>query len=256
MPKRAGASPRLPRRLADGRPKGEQLREILEGYAAASPAGHALPSERELADRYGVARMTIRSEIDRLAGEGLLYRAHGRGTFVAEPRVAQAMALTSFTEDMRGRGMQPSSKVVARELIDASDALATRLEIRPGDTVLRLDRVRLADGSAMAFEQAYLPVARFPGIEETDFEGASLFALLTERWEVDLRDAEQRVVATSIAGEEAELLEVPEGQPGLRFRTLARDRRGGAAYYAVSLFRGDRYEIDLRQTRPELDSTT
>ena len=253
MAKRGGDAPRLPRRLVDGRPKGEQLREILEGHVAALPPGSALPSERELAERYGVARMTVRGEIDRLTSEGLTYRAHGRGTFVAEPRVAQAMALTSFTEDMRSRGMKPSSKVVAQEVIEAGDALAARLEIRPRDPVLRLDRVRLADGIAMAFEQAYLPVARFPGIDATDFAGASLFDVLGERWNLQLRDADQRVVATSIAGEEADLLEVPDGQPGLRFRTLARDSAGSPAYYAVTLYRGDRYEIDLHQERPEGD---
>jgi GntR family transcriptional regulator len=253
MARRGGASPRLPRRLADGRPKGEQLREILEGHVAALPPGSALPSERELAERYGVARMTVRSEIDRLTGEGLIYRAQGRGTFVAEPRVAQAMALTSFTEDMRGRGMEPSSRVVAQELIESGEALAARLEIRPGDPVMRVDRVRLADGTAMAFEQAYLPAARLPGIDEADFAGTSLFVLLSERWDVELRDAEQRVVATAIVGDDAGLLEVPEGHPGLRFQTLARDRDGTPVYYALSLFRGDRYEIDLRQVWPDAD---
>jgi GntR family transcriptional regulator len=103
----------------------------------------------------------------------------------------------------------------------------------------------------MAFEQAYLPTERYPGIEETDFADASLFDLLSGRWSVDLGDADQRVVATAIEGDEAELLEVPDGQPGLRFRTVARDRERVPVYYAVSLFRGDRYEIDLRQVRPE-----
>jgi GntR family transcriptional regulator len=249
--KRSGPAPRLPRRLADGRPKGEQLREILEAHAAALAPGSPLPSERELAERYGVARMTVRGEIERLTSEGVIYRAHGRGTFVAEPRVAQAMSLTSFTEDMRGRGMTPSSRVVARELIEAGETLAARLELRPGTAVLRLDRVRLADGVAMAFEHAYLPADRFSGIEATDFSGLSLFSVLAERWGIELGDADQRVVATTIEGEEAELLDVPAGQPGLRFRTLARDRDQAPVYYAVSLYRGDRYEIELRQVRPE-----
>jgi DNA-binding GntR family transcriptional regulator len=251
MASRRGRSVRLPRRLAGGRPKGEQLREILEALAASLSPGSPLPSERELAERYGVARMTVRNEVERLTGEGVVYRAHGRGTFVAEPRVAQAMALTSFTEDMRGRGMEPSSTVVAQELIEAGEALAARLELRAGAPILRLDRVRSADGTAMAFEQAFLPIERLPGIEEADFSGASLFELLTNRWRVRLHDADQRVVATAIEGDEAVLLQVPEGQPGLRFRTVARDDDQVPVYYAISLFRGDRYEIDLRQLRPD-----
>jgi GntR family transcriptional regulator len=242
---------RLPRRLAGGRPKGEQLREILEGLLANLPPGSELPSERELAERYGVARMTVRGEIDRLTAEGLTYRLQGRGTFVAEPRVAQAGSLSSFTEDMRGRGMKPSSVVLAQEEIEATALLAGKLELAPGAPVLRVDRVRLADGRAMAVEQAYLPMDRFPGVAESDFSRASLFELLGDRWGAGLGDADQRVVAVAIEGADAEELDVAEGQPGLRFQTLTRDRDGTPLFYAVSLYRGDRYEIDLRQVRAD-----
>jgi GntR family transcriptional regulator len=243
------AAPRLPRRLAGSRPKGEQLREILDGLLASLPPGSELPSERELAERYGVARMTVRGEIDRLTAEGLTYRLQGRGTFVAEPRVAQAGALSSFTEDMRSRGMAPSSVVLAQEQIEANELLAGKLELAPGAPVLRLDRIRTADGTAMAVEQAYLPVARFAGVVDTDFSEASLFELLTERWGVRLGDADQRVVAVAIEGADAKALDVAEGQPGLRFHTLTRASDGTPLFYAVSLYRGDRYEIDLRQER-------
>src|ERR1700754_2295075 len=110
----------MPRKLSRSAPKGQQLREILEGLLAELEPGSALPSERELAERYGVARMTVRGEIDRLTQEGVTYRIHGRGTFVAEPRVAQASLLSSFTEDMRARGMEPSSAVIAQEQEAAS----------------------------------------------------------------------------------------------------------------------------------------
>ena len=96
----------LPRRLPGG-PKGQALREILEGLVASLPAGSALPSERLLAARYDLARMTVRTEVDRLAAAGSVYRLHGRGTFVAEPRVAQDVLFSSFTEDMRARGFEP-----------------------------------------------------------------------------------------------------------------------------------------------------
>jgi GntR family transcriptional regulator len=239
----------MPKRLASTRPKGEQLREILDRLVEASPPGSALPSERELAERFGVARMTVRGELDRMTAEGITYRLQGRGTFVAEPRVAQALVLSSFTEDMRARGMEPSSQVLAQEEIGAPEALAARLEIAAGARVLRLDRVRSADGTALAVEQAYLPAARYAGIAEADFSHASLFELLRERWGVELRDAEQRVLAVAIDGEDARLLGVADGHPGLRFQSLTRDTDGVPAFYAVSLFRGDRYEIDLRQVR-------
>ena len=103
----------------------------------------------------------------------------------------------------------------------------------------------------MAVEQAFLPTERFPGVDDVDFTDASLFDVLGERFGVRLRDADQRVVAVPIEDEAAMALEVDEGAPGLRFHTLARDEEGTPVYYAISLFRGDRYEIELRQTRPE-----
>jgi GntR family transcriptional regulator len=238
----------LPRRLPRGAPKGQALRAILEELLAALPPGAALPSERELADRYGLARMTVRNEVERLTAEGSVYRLHGRGTFVAEPRIAQAGAFSSFTEDMVARGMTPGSAITSCEVIVADGFLAATLEVKPGDDCFRLDRVRIADGQPMAIEQAYLPLAPFEGIQRVDFADASLFEVLG-RFGVELGEAQQRVVAVSIEADEAPLLGVPEGAAGLRFHTVARSRDGTPVYYAISLYRGDRYEIALRQTR-------
>jgi DNA-binding GntR family transcriptional regulator len=249
--KRPEPASALPKRLPTGGPKGQALRGILEGLLEALPPGAALPSERELADRYGLARMTVRSEIERLTAEGLVYRLQGRGTFVSEPRVAQAGALSSFTEDMVARGLTPGSMVLSAETAEADGFLAATLELAPGDPLFRLDRVRTADGEPVAIEQAFLPLQRFAGIEEVDFTAASLFEVLAERFGVALRDARQRVVAAAIGPDEAPLLDVPEGEPGLRFHTVAWGSDGAPAYYAASLYRGDRYEIELSQTRAD-----
>ena len=244
----------LPAELPENRPKGEALREILEALVASLGPGAELPSERVLAEHFGLARMTVRTEIDRLVTEGLVYRLHGRGTFVAEPRVAQAVLFSSFSEDMRARGMKPGSVVRSRELIEAGPFLARTLEVPAGAPVAEFERVRTADGAPMALERVYLPAGRFPGIAEADLEHGSLFELLAERYGTGLSGADQRVVAVAIEAGEAPLLGVDEGMPGLRFHTLARDTRGVPAYYATSLFRGDRYEIELRQRRAEEDA--
>jgi GntR family transcriptional regulator len=244
----------LPEQLPADGPKGQALRVILEGLVATLAPGSPLPSERLLAQRYGLARMTVRGELDRLEAEGAVYRLQGRGTFVAEPRVAQAVLFSSFTEDMLARGMAPGSIVRSQELIEATPFLARTLEIAEAAPVLAIERVRTADGTPMALERAELPAARFPGIEEADFEKGSLFELLAS-YGVRLRGADQRVVAVAIGPTEAPLLGVEPNEPGLRFQTLARDVDGVPAYYATSLYRGDRYEIDLRQTRPQHDST-
>jgi GntR family transcriptional regulator len=239
----------LPRRLPRGAPKGQALRAILEELLGSLPPGAALPSERDLAERYGLARMTVRNEIERLTAEGSVYRLHGRGTFVAEPRIAQAGALTSFTEDMLARGQVPGSTVVSSEVVAADGFLAAALEVKPGDSCFRLDRVRTADGRPMAVERVYLPLERFDGIDQVDFADASLFEVLERRFGVALGDAEQRVVAVAIEADDAALLGVPEGAPGLRFSTVTRDGEGVPLLHAISLYPGDRYEVALRQTR-------
>jgi len=241
----------LPRRLPSDGPKGRALREILEALVEERPPGSALPSERELAERFGLARMTVRGEIERLTAEGLIYRLHGRGTFVAEPRVAQAVTFSSFSEDMRARGLAPGSIVRSQEPTEADEFLAGALAVVPGEPLMRLDRVRTADDRPMAVELAFLPTERFPGVDSVDFTDASLFEVLYERFDVRLGDADQRVVAVPIEGDDASALEVEEATPGLRFHTLARDDAGTPVYYAMSLFPGDRYEVELRQTRPE-----
>lgn len=238
----------LPDRLGDG-PKGRELRAILGSLVESLPPGSPLPSERELAERFELARMTVRGEIERLAAKGLVYRIHGRGTFVAEPRVAQEATFSSFSEDMRARGLHPGSLVRSLRLTEADGFLAGALELSPGAPVVCLDRVRTADGEPMAVEQAFVPAERFPGIEGEDFSSASLFDVLASRYGVALREAYQRVVAAPISGDDAEALGAKDGQPGLSFHTLARDGAGTPVYYAVSLFRGDRYELSLRQRR-------
>lgn len=239
----------LPRRLSKHLPKGEQVREIMSELIASLEPGASLPSERELAERYGIARMTVRTEVDRLVADGLVYRIHGRGTFVAAPRVTQAMTLSSFSEDMAERGLSPGSQMLACHVVLATGEVAGHLEIAAGSPVIRIQRVRTADGDPMALEEAFLPAERFPGLDQADLEHGSLFAVLEEDWGVQLATGEQRVVAISFDDVQARLLGVDPGAPGLRFQTTGRDGSGTPIYTAATWYRGDRYEIQLSQVR-------
>ena len=239
----------MPRRLSGRSPKGTQLRSILEDLIGTPRPGDPLPSERELAERYDVARMTVRAEITRLAAEGLVERVQGRGTFVAEPRVAQAAALSSFTEDMKARGLVAGSRVLGQETMPADAVVARGLDVEPGTPVIRLRRVRTADGDPMALEEAFLDATRFAALADAELEGASLFDVLESTFGVRFPTADQRVVAIEIVGEDANLLHVAPGRAGLKFHTILLDEDERPLAYAWSLFRGDRYEIRLRQER-------
>jgi GntR family transcriptional regulator len=241
----------LPRRLKRAGPKGEQLREILEGLIATLEPGDPLPSERELAERYDLARMTVRGEITRLAAAGLVHRVQGRGTFVAQARVAQEAALSSFTEDMRARGLTAGSRLLRQDVVAAEPAVARRLALEPGSGVVRIGRVRTADGEPLGIEEAFLPLPRFAGLETTaDLADGSLFEVLEERFGAVPAFAEQLVLAAAIVGDDAAQLGVEPGHAGLRFQTLMLDADERPLIDAWSLFRGDRYEIRLHQVRP------
>jgi GntR family transcriptional regulator len=246
----------LPSQLSERRPKGAQLEEILEGFIATLAPGTALPSERELAKRYDVARGTVSQAVEGLAVKGLLYRVHGSGTFVAEPKLRQPETLTSFSEDMRARGMTPGSVVLGRQVVPASEIIARQLEVEPGAPVVQVERVRTADGEPMAFERTYLPAGRFPGLEEIDLTDLSLYETLAERWGVQVAVADQWFSVMRLTDGEARLLGVSSGQPALLFQRVTRDQSGSVVEYVRSLYRGDRYEVHTRLRRPGLQRGT
>jgi GntR family transcriptional regulator len=242
----------LPPSLSERRAKGEQLQEILEGFIEALEPGTRLPSERLLAKRYGVARATVTQAVDELTGNGLVYRVHGSGTFVAEPKFRQPQTLTSFTEDMRARGMTPGSIVLTREAIGASAVIARHLQVPEGTPVVHVERVRTANGEPMALERTYLPAGRFPGLEAVDLTDVSLYLLLGERWGAWVRSADQWASAVRLTEEEAEVLGVDCGQPALLFQRVTCDQGGNLIEYVRSVYRGDRYEVHHRLERIEL----
>jgi GntR family transcriptional regulator len=106
-----------------------------------------LPSERQLCEVFGVARMTVRQAISNLVANGLLSRVQGRGTFVARPPLRQSFSkLTSFSEDMRDRGLLATTRLLLREQLPASPELAALLAVAPGTPVMQLGRLRSANG--------------------------------------------------------------------------------------------------------------
>lgn len=239
---------KLPGQLGGG-PKGVALQEILENWVAELEPGSPLPSERELAERFGVARMTVRAQIDRMVHRRLVYRQQGRGTFVAEPRLAHTEHLTSFTEDMRARGFRPGARLLDVGTVEASKSLAARMEVPAGIPLMRMRRVRTADGVPMAIEETHLPAQRFPGLAEQDMVSGSLYDLLEHRYSVVISEADQRVRVATLTAEQARLLETRRGVPAFRIERLTRDGTGNVIELALSLYRGDRYEVLMHARR-------
>ncbi len=232
-----------------GRAKGQQLQELLEDVVTSSQPGERLSSERELAARYGVARMTVRDVIGRLASQGLVHRIQGQGTFVSEPRVAQPVRLTSFTEDMAARGMAPSSIVLAQEIVPAPGPVALRLQLPAGEPVLRLERVRSGDDDPIALERSHLPARRFPGLETIDLAARSLYETLATEYDAEPTTSEQRIAAVALTDAEAHVLHVAAATPALRIERITRARDGSVIEFVRSVCRGDRFELHTHQHR-------
>lgn len=215
-----------------------QLRELI----AAASVGDRLPSERELSVRWGVARMTLRRAVDSLVAEGIVERRHGSGTYVTPQPFVRLLGLTSFSQDMRDRGLVPSSRLLAFRVTHADVPLAGQLRIQVGDPVLSFTRLRLASGDPMAVETVWIPQKLVPGLAGADLIG-SLYDLLTDRYRIATGAAKVSIEPVLPEPRIRELLSLDENQACLRIRMVDSDTRGRVIMIANCVYRGDRYQL-------------
>jgi GntR family transcriptional regulator len=215
--------------------------ELIEGGLAPHDR---LPTERELAEALEVSRVTVRRVLAAMAAEDLIYRIQGSGTFVRPHRITKAMELTSFSEDMRSRGLVPGSVAIDVSEQPAEAQLAAILELTPGTPVVSIRRVRTADGERMCFERSQLPAHLVPGLTARDLRG-SLYDVLADRYGITIDRAETRVQASVADPEDAAQLGIPAYSAAFRVSRTAVDHRGRPVEHAISLYRGDRYSYEF-----------
>lgn len=201
--------------------------------------GTALPPERRIAEIYGVSRVTVRRALEQLAAEGLIEQRRGSGTFVSQ-RVRQPLSiLTSFSDDVRARGMEPGARTLDAGIATATSEEAIGLGLRPGEKVSRITRLRTANGIPLALEiTAVVPDA----LPDPSTVAGSLYALLDQHGMRPVR-AVQRLSAVALDRHEAELLEVPAQSPGLNIVRVGYLADGRPIEYTRSKFRGDRWDF-------------
>lgn len=234
-------------------PKHTQLRAILRRMAERElPPGTAIPSERELAERYDVSRLTVRTAIGRLVEEGLLSRVRGKGTFTATRRMDLQLYLMSFTDEMRSRGLEPTTTVLATGEQVPPPSVSAALGLDGGEPATRLRRLRLADGVPMAVERGWYHPRTVPGLVDLDLT-QSLYAQLAARYDVRFDSAWQTVWTESADRDTARLLAIRVGSPLLVFRRIS-SVSGEPVEDMTSWYRGDRYQVTMQLDRSSPDS--
>ncbi|MDH6215974.1 GntR family transcriptional regulator [Streptomyces pseudovenezuelae] len=203
--------------------------------------GGLIPTERDLSERYGVARETVRQALRELVLEGKL-RRQGRGTVVAGPKLAQPLSLASYTEGVRRQGRTPGRSLVTLDRFPCPDALAAETGLERGEPVWHLERVLLADDERVGLESTYVSVARLPHLD-TEFEpDSSFYGYLHERG-IGFGDADERIETVLATPREALLVGTPPALPMLLIHRVSRDTEGRPLERVRSLYRGDRFSF-------------
>lgn len=210
------------------------------------PAGTTVPTERDLAQRLGTSRTTVRQAIAELVVDGRLTRIQGSGTFVAQPKLMRVRPMMSFSQDMAAEGWNPGHIILGVSAQDASNEAAERLRIAPGSPVQRLERLRTADGERIAHEVSILP-GRALDLAERLHELGSLYRVLRECYGLRLVAAEDSVETALADPLTADLLGVDTGLPLLLMHRIAWDEQGRPLEWTVTKFRGDRFRFVARQ---------
>ncbi len=209
--------------------------------------GDRLPSERELAQLFGVSRMTLRQAIQNLADEGILDRKIGSGTYVANKKVQEKMSgTTSFTAIMLSQNRQPSSKTISFYEANPSSSESEKLQLKEGETILRMERIRYADDVPICFE-----VASIPYYLVTDFSKAeisqSLYQVLEEKGGHVLGKANQTISAMLASEQISEYLAIKRGEAILRLRQVSYLLNGKPFEYVRTQYVGSRFEFYLEK---------
>jgi GntR family transcriptional regulator len=225
----------------------ERVLDLIERLGV----GEAIPSERQLSGVLSVSRLTVRAALDDLVREGYLKRRQGAGTFVSEPKIAQELTMTSFTEDMRRRGMAPSSKTVELKIVPAGARLGRLLHVSPSEQIVVVKRLRYADRETMAIETLHVSESLIPNLTARDLEEHSFYELLEERFGVVVVGGSQAIEPTVTNEEESAALGVPLHSPAFLFERTTRSADGTIVEYVRSIYRGDRYRLVSELTRPQ-----
>jgi GntR family transcriptional regulator len=226
-------------------PRYYEIEQALRTRIARLEPDEPLPSDAQLCEEFGVSRMTARNAVQRLVHEGLVYRVPGRGTFVSDGGSHRhAGKLVGFSDEMRRRGVVPSSRLLERRVRTVTAAERRRMRLPERARVVSVERVRQADGKPIAVERSVLPESVAALVLAADLEHGSLHAALAAGGIVPTA-GRGTIVVDSASAEDAKLLDVKRGTPLLVERRLISDQAGDPLEPTESRYAQGRYAIDV-----------
>ncbi|MCD6257383.1 GntR family transcriptional regulator [Candidatus Aerophobetes bacterium] len=223
----------------------EELRENIEN--GEWPPNSLIPSETELCEKYKVSRGTVRQALSQLVQEGLLYRKQGKGTFVAEPKITQQLnRFYSFAQDMREKGLRPSSLLLQKEKILPDSYIKNILGLKEEEMVYKIMRLRLADEEPLILETSYLVEELFPDLDKEDVEKVPLYDIILKKYRIKITRAKETFEPILIDEFEAKKLKIPVGSPALLVKRVTYTA-GIPFEFRKSVVRGDKcsYSVEL-----------
>src|SRR5258705_1044057 len=202
--------------------------------------GDQLPTEDRLIARFGVSRITVRRAIQNLVSRGLVEIRRGKGTFVSAPKITQNLTeLSGFVEDMHALGRKPTAGVIGKEIVTADATVASQLTLTKGERVVRIRRVRLADGVPLSFDETFLPLEIGKKIITNNLKVEPIFSLLERKYDIPLIEAEYKLEAVAAEDDVASALRVKQGSPIFRIERTSYTKGSRPVDYEKLYYRGD-----------------
>ena len=212
--------------------------------------GDQLPTEDSLIARFEVSRITVRRAIQNLVGRGLVEIRRGKGTFVAAPKITQELTeLSGFVEDMHALGRKPTARVIGKKIVTADTTVASHLALTKGERVVRIHRVRLANGVPISFDETYLPLEIGKKILANNLRTEPIFSLLERKYNIPLIEAEYKLEAVAATADVSAALRVPKGSPIFLIERTSYSTGGRPVDYERLYYRGDLIRFVTRLAR-------
>lgn len=205
-----------------------------------------IPSENELNRMYGLSRMTVRQVLTTLVDEDLLYRVHGKGTFVAHRKIStRSPSYQGIREQLEAQGFDTHTEVLGEDIVPADARVARHLDIEPGDSVYRIRRVRRVEGKPISIHESFVPEQLAPDLLHADLAQQQLCTVLERDHGLRMAKVEETLESALATKSEAAALEARAGTPVLLLRQHIRHDDGRLFEFTKIIFRGDKVKLEF-----------